>query len=317
MNEAVDKEHRSGIVAIVGRPNVGKSTFFNAALGQRLAIESPVAQTTRDRLVGVVRREGAELVLLDTPGIRRPRSRLGRVVNRTARDAAREADVVLYMTVAQSGVHPGDRTLLADIGASRAAGPPMRGEPAADDPGRLILVVNKVDRVHDKRSLLPLIEELGRIRRFAAVVPISALKADGIGRVLDEAARLVPVGSPRFAADVLTDRPVRFLAAELVREQVLLATRQEVPYAVAVQIDSFEEAEDLTRIRATIHVEREGQKGILIGRGGSQLKVIGTKARERIEELIGRKAYLSLFVRVTPGWTDSAEALAELGYAPR
>ncbi len=293
--------HRSGNVAIVGRPNVGKSTLLNAALGEPLAIVSPVPQTTRDRILGIVHRPGAEIALLDTPGIHKPHSRLGRTLNRTARLVAGEADAVVFVTAAPTGpprVHPGDRTLLADIGKDAPT----------------ILVVNQIDRVRDKSRLLPLLEELGKLRDFAAIVPVSALKGDGVSRVLDEIEQVLPEGPPRFEKDALTDLPTRFFAAEFVREPILLSTREEIPHAVAVEIGRFEEQGGTVHIDATIHVEREGQKRILIGRGGEKLKAIGSAARRRIESLVDKKVYLSLWVRVTPDWTESERRLAELGY---
>lgn len=285
----------------MGRPNVGKSTLLNAALGEPLAIVSPVPQTTRDRILGVVHRPGAEIVLLDTPGIHKPHSRLGRALNRTARRAADEADVVVFVTSAPTGpprVHPGDRTLLADIGKERPT----------------ILVVNQIDRLRDKSRLLPLLEELGKVRDFAAVVPISALRGNGVSRVLDEIEKTLPEGAARFDKDALTDLPTRFFAGEFVREPILLSTREEIPHAVAVEIGRFEERGGMVHIDATIHVEREGQKRILIGRGGEKLKAIGSAARRKIEALTEKKVYLELWVRVTPDWTDSEKSLAELGY---
>jgi GTP-binding protein Era len=288
-------------VAIVGRPNVGKSTLLNAALGERLAIVSPVPQKTRDRILGIVNRPDAEIALLDTPGIHKPHSRLGRTLNRTARLAAGEADVVVFVTSVPMGsprVHPCDRTLLADIGQELPT----------------LLVVNQIDRVREKARLLPLLEELGKLRDFAAIVPISALRGDGVSRLLDEVEKVLPEGPARFEEDALTDRPTRFLVGELVREPILLSTREEIPYAVAVEITGFEEKGRTVHIDATIHVERDGQKRILIGRGGEKLKAIGSAARPRIEALVDKKVYLSLFVRVTPDWTESETRLAELGY---
>ncbi|APR87084.1 GTP-binding protein Era [Minicystis rosea] len=305
---------RSGTVALVGRPNVGKSTLLNAALEQPLSIVSPTPQTTRDAILGVVHRGGAEIALLDTPGLHRPRSELGRVMNQTAREAARAADVVVFITempdrtkvpagkVPHFKPHLGDITLLADI--------------AADKP--TILVVNKIDRVRDKGLMLPLIEGLTKVRSFAAVVPISALKEDGVLRVLDEIAALCPERGWQYAPDDLTDRPVRFFAAEYVREQILRATEAEVPHAAAVSVDRFVEPAEGTRgavhIDATICVERPGQKRILIGTGGEMLKRIGTDARMRIQELTGRKVNLKLWVRVLPSWRQSTTQLEELGY---
>jgi GTPase len=285
----------------VGRPNVGKSTLLNAALGETLAIVSPVPQTTRDRILGIVHRPGAEIALVDTPGIHKPHSRLGRTLNRTARLAAGEADVVVFVAAVSTKsprVHPGDRTLLADVGQ--------------DVP--TILAINQIDRLREKARLLPLLEEFATVRDFAAIVPVSALRGDGVSRVLEEIERVLPEGPPRFEEDALTDRPTRFFVGELVREPILLSTREEIPHATAVEVSRFEEGDKLVHIDATIHVEREGQKRILIGRGGEKLKAIGSAARRRIEALIGKKVYLSLFVRVTPDWTESEQRLSELGY---
>ena len=307
---------RSGRVALVGRPNVGKSTLLNAALEQPLAIVSPTPQTTRDALLGVVHHGSAEIGLLDTPGIHRPRSELGRVMNRTAREAARGADVVVFVTdvpAPKTGAkrptsavrapltpHAGDLVLLSDIGGEAP----------------VVLVVNKVDRMKDKTQLLPLLEALSRVRTFASVVPISALRSEGVTRVLDEVAKLCPEGAWRYGDDALTDRPVRFFAGEYVREQILRATKEEVPHVAAVSIDEFTEPTQggTVRIAATIHVERQGQKRILIGVGGEMLKRIGTRARQRIEELTERHVHLELWVRVTPSWRESRQQLEELGY---
>lgn len=324
---------RSGTVAIIGRPNVGKSTLLNAALEQPLAIVSPVPQTTREALLGVVHHEDAEIALLDTPGIHRPKTELGRMMNVAAREAARSADVIVFMTdvpqrLATKGtaekekterlpparVHPGDLTLLADL----KGGAPV------------ILVLNKIDRFRDKAEMLPLLEALGKAHSFASIVPISARRADGVERVMGEVAKLLPKGAWRFEADEVTDKPTRFFAAEYVREQILQATEAEVPHAAAVVIDQYlepaggsagpgkkgrEPKKPVVRIDATIHVERPGQKKILIGHGGEMLKRIGTEARRRIEELIGQQINLKLWVRVTPDWRQSVAALAELGYS--
>jgi GTP-binding protein Era len=293
--------HRSGTVAIVGRPNVGKSTLLNAALGERLAIVSPVPQTTRDRILGILHRPSAEIALLDTPGLHKPHSQLGRSMNRTARLAAMEADVVVFVTSVPMGaprVHPGDRTLLADIGK--------------DVP--TILAVNQIDRIRDKSLLLPLLVELAKLRDFTSIVPISALRGDGVDRVTDEVEKVLPEGQPRFEDDALTDRPTRFFVGEFVREPILTSTREEIPHAVAVEVSRFEEKGGTVHIDATIHVERDGQKRIVIGTGGEKLKAIGTAARKRIEALVDKKVFLTLWVKVTPDWTDSEKRLAELGY---
>ncbi len=325
---------RAGRVALIGRPNVGKSTLLNAALDQPLAIVSPTPQTTRDAILGVVHQGDAEIALLDTPGLHRPRTELGRVMNQTAREAARSADVVVFVTDVPNlnkkprrgrgmpegeaaveeeaepaanppralAPHPGDLTLLADIG---------EGTPT-------VLVVNKVDRLKDKEQILPLLEAFAKVRDFAAVVPISALRKSGISRVLDEVSKLLPAGPWRYDLDDITDRPMRFFAAEYVREQILRATQAEVPHAVAVAIERFAEPPGeggTLHIDATIWVERPGQKRIVIGAAGEMLKKIGTYARLRIEELAGRKVNLKLWVRVTPAWRESRPELNELGYS--
>ncbi len=307
---------RSGTVALVGRPNVGKSTLLNGALQQKLSIVSPAPQTTRDAILGVVHRGAAEIALVDTPGLHRPRNELGRVMNETAREAARTADVVVFVVEVPSGVgrsargagvhaHPGDVALLADIAVDRPT----------------ILVLNKIDHAKDKTVLLPIIEAYAKLREFAAVVPVSALRPSAPDRILDEVARLLPERAWRYGAEDLTDRPVRFFAAEYVREQILRATQAEVPHAVAVFIDRFVEPVDVgdgggvIQVDATISVERPGQKRILIGTAGEMLKLVGTKARLRIEELTGRRVNLKLWVRVAPAWRQSRAQLEELGYA--
>ncbi len=299
---------RSGTVALVGRPNVGKSTLLNAALEQPLAIVTSTPQTTRDTILGVVHVGNAEIALLDTPGLHRAQSALSQAMNRSARNAAKSADVVVFVTDIPERTgdkghgplrpHAGDLALLADIG---------EGQPT-------ILVINKIDRTRDKSVLLPLLEALGKVRTFDAIVPISAKRENGVVRVLDVVAKLLPEGEHRFGPDDITDRPSRFFAAEYVREQVLIACKEEVPHATAVTIDAFEEKPKVMRIAATIHVERAGQKKILVGAHGQMLKDIGTRARARIEELIGCPVYLELFVRVTPGWRESPSLLEELGY---
>ncbi|HTJ80828.1 MAG TPA: GTPase Era, partial [Polyangiaceae bacterium] len=299
---------RSGTVAIIGRPNVGKSTLLNAALEVPLAIVTPAPQTTRETLLGVVHRivDGSpcELALLDTPGLHKAERALDHRMNRAARDAASGADVVVFVAdasgaVEHTGVHPGDAALLGDLGAG----------------SRAVLVLNKIDRVKDKARLLPLLEAYAHARAWDSIVPLSARKPDGVDRLLDEIGRLLPEGEHRYGEDDLTDRPARFFAKEYVREQILLFARQEVPHAAAVSIDAFEEgtASRVTRVAATIHVEREGQKKILVGTGGSMLKQIGTDARMRLQEIVGFPVHLELFVRVTPGWRDAPAMLEELG----
>jgi GTP-binding protein Era len=298
---------RFATVAIVGRANVGKSTFLNAVLGEPLAIVSPRPQTTRQNLLGVVHRDDAQLAFLDTPGLHKPRSELGRRMNAAALDAARLADVLLFMT---------------DVNVER------RGKALALDPEDLELLtrlpertpavaaVNKLDLCRDKARVLPLLIELERARPFAAIVPVSLHDGRDAARLLDALVAVAPEGEPAHPKDALTDRPSSFFAAEYVRESVLSATRAEVPHAVAVAIDEFVETPELVRIRATLHVEKPGQRKILVGTGGATIRDVGIRARKRIEALLGRKVFLELFVRVTPRWRDAPRMLAELGHDP-
>lgn len=318
---------RSGRVALVGRPNVGKSTLLNAALGQPLAIVSPTPQTTRDALLGVVHHGSAELLLLDTPGLHKPTHLLGRRMNREARDAARAADVVVFVAEvprvrAGQGAtlrpHPADVALLADVELGA-----QKGDPDAA-PTPFVLVLNKVDLARDKRTLLPLLEAYAALRTFEAVVPLSARREatlepaarleSGVTRVLSEVAKLLPEGPFQFGDDDLTDRPTRYFAAEYVREQILRRARQEVPHATAVAIERFVRVGAAFHIDATIHVERTGQKKILIGAGGEALKAIGTTARQRVEELVGAPVMLKLWVRVTDKWRDQDRLVQELAF---
>ncbi len=296
---------RSGTVALVGRSNVGKSTLLNAALQTPLAIVSRTPQTTRDHLLGVVRHGGAEIGLIDTPGLHRARTRLGKEMNRSARFAARDADVLVFVIAlpprpgAELRPHPGDLSLLDELPAETPT----------------ILVINKIDLLKDKTLLLPFIQAFASHREFVTVVPISALRDNGVSRVLDEAARLLPLGGQQHEEDALTDRPLRYFAAEYVREPVFRATSEEVPHAVAVTVDEMIEMGEgrAACISVTIHVERQGQKGILIGKQGAMLKKIGSTARKRIEQLLGQRVHLELFVRVTENWRQRPEMLADFG----
>ncbi len=293
---------RAGLVAMVGRSNVGKSTLMNALLGEALAVVSSTPQTTRHRVLGVVRHGEAQIGLLDTPGLHRPQNHLGKLMNAAARGAVEDADVVLFVTspLRQGDryvISPGDRTLLADIGA---------GKPT-------ILVFNKVDTVKPRSAMLPLLQELSALRDFASVVPLSALRQDGLTILLDEVAPRLPEREALWPEDDLTDRPVRFFVAEFVRSEILHVARQEVPYGVTVIVDSYVETAKMPRITATIHVDRESHKPILLGKGAQRLRDIGMAARERVEALLGHRIHLELFVRVTPGWADNPALLRDLG----
>jgi GTP-binding protein Era len=253
----------------------------------------------------VLRHGDAQIALLDTPGLHRPRSRLGRRMNTMARDAAREADVLVFVTAIPKNVS-------SDLAP---AGRDVEILQQVDPESRAILVINKIDLLGKNRSLLlPLIEQFSKLRSFSAIVPISALRDDGVNLLLDEIASLLPERGPAYEEDFLTDRPVRFFASEYVREQVILATKQEIPHHVAVTIERFEEGVHVTHIDATVRCAREGQRKIIIGKGGERLKGIGVAARQRIESLVGRQVHLSLWVTIDQGWPESAHALDSLGY---
>jgi len=291
-------EFKSGFVAVVGRPNAGKSTLVNKLVGQKVAIVTSRPQTTRNRIQGIVNRTNAQVVLIDTPGLHRPDSALGRQMMGEVNAALDGIDVL---------------TLILDVSENIGKGDQHAIERVARFEGPRFLLLNKVDRV-TKDTLLPIIESLGKMADFAEIIPISALTGDGVGRVLEQFIEYLPVGEPNFPADQYTDQPERFLAAELIREKSMAGTFHEVPHAVAVLVDSFEESEKLIRIRATIYVEREGQKGILIGSKGASLKKIGTDARKELEEILGTKIFLELYVKVLRNWRDNPQIVRQLDW---
>lgn len=290
-----------GFIALVGRPNVGKSTLLNALVGHELSIVTPRPETTRDRILAVVTRPDRQLVFLDTPGIHKAHARLGERMNRESAAAIGDADVVVMIAdvTEGDGGFARDKLVLEAIEASK--------RPA-------FLALNKVDLLKNKSSMLPLLEKYTKAREWKAVIPISAANRDGVDRLLDECAKELPEGPALFPEDSLTDRPERFLAAERIREAVIHETSAEVPYVSAVEVETFDEGAPVTRISATIHVERPGQKKILIGTKGAQIKAIGIRARKAVEAMLGRKIMLELWVKVSPGWTKSEQGLERLGY---
>ncbi len=290
---------RSGFVSILGRPSAGKSTLLNALVGAKVAIVSPRPQTTRTLVQGILTAEDAQIVFLDTPGIHEAGSLLNRRMMETIRTALESRDLLLYVADATSPVGEADRKAVELVAQART--------PA-------LLLLNKIDRIKDKSLLLPVIEQYRAIHDFAEYLPVSALRKDGVDEVRAAVVARLPEGPAYFPADALTDQPERFLAAELIREKILRETHEEVPHAVAVLVDKWEETEKLTRIAATIFVERPGQKAIVIGAGGAQLKKIGTLARQDIEALTGRKAFLELFVKLQPKWRDNPQFLNELDW---
>jgi len=296
----------SGFVCIVGRPNAGKSTLLNALVGQKLAIVSPKPQTTRNRVLGVVHlpkakgRPEAQIVLLDTPGLHRPDNSLGKKMMAEVREAMDGCDVILLIVDAAKPSQPED-----DFAIDLIRRP---GTPA-------LLLLNKIDLLRGERQkLLPLMERYGQLGTFNQVIPISARKREGLDMLVAELAVALPQGPRYFSEDEVTDQPVRFMVAELIREQVLLLTTEEVPHQTTVFVEQFEEGRKLVRIAATIYCEREGQKRILIGRQGQMLKKIGTDARLQIEQMLGTKVFLELFVKVRPNWRESRVFVEELDW---
>ena len=287
------ERYRTGFVSIVGRPNAGKSTLLNALVGEKVAITAHQAQTTRTSIQGVVTRPEAQIVFIDTPGIHKSDNLFNKRMMAAVRGALEGRDVVLFVADATKPVSEKDEQAVAVLREATNA----------------VLVLNKIDRLDDKRLLLPLTEWFMNLHSFAEVVPVSAAKGAGVDELLRTIVKYLPEGQRVFAEDYMTDQPMRFLAGEIIREKILRAAREEVPHAVAVLIERWEELPELTKISATIHVERPGQKAILIGRKGDLLKRIGTEARQEIEQMAGAKVFLSLFVKVNRNWREDPEFL--------
>jgi len=292
------EQTKSGFVAVVGRPNAGKSTLVNALVGTKVSIVTAVPQTTRNRILGIVNRPSAQVVLMDTPGIHRPLSRLNEQMMTFVRQALTERDLAVLIVDASERFGHGDEFA---VGLLKEYAP------------RAILALNKIDRIK-KPKLLPLIQRYSQLYNFEEIMPVSALKGEGLSELLDAIVRLLPEGPQYFPPEMYTDQPERFLASEIIREKVILHTRQELPYATAVVVDSFEEGESITRIHASIVVERDSQKPIIIGAGGDMLKLIGTEARQELERLFPPKVFLELYVKVEPHWRDVAQMVASLDY---
>jgi GTP-binding protein Era len=292
--------YKSGFIGIIGRPNVGKSTLLNNLVGERIAITTSKPQTTRNRIMGIRNQAEGQMIFMDTPGIHKADSPLNRQMVQVARDTFQRVDMLLMLVEAAAGVHAADPFVIKSL--------PEGAMP-------IILVINKIDLVK-KTQLLPLIDQLHPLHAFAAVVPLSARTGDGLPRLIDEILLALPEGPAFFPEDTMTDSSERFIAAEIIREKIILLTRQEIPYATAVVVDAFKEDEQkrLIRIQATIHVEKDSQKGILIGKKGARLKEIGTKARLDMEQFFNTRIYLELFVRVQKDWTHDEKMLKQFGY---
>jgi GTP-binding protein Era len=292
------KPFRSGFVAVVGRPNAGKSTLVNRLVGQKIAIVTSKPQTTRNRIQGIVTKPEGQIIFIDTPGLHAADSALGRQMMQEVAAALEGIDVLLLMVDA-AGMHPHSDDLLL--------------EKAKRFRGKTILALNKVDRL-PKPKLLPLIAEFAQAFEFSAIVPISALKGAGCEDLLGEILERLPEGEPYFPEEQVTDQPERFLAAEIIREKAIQVMYHEVPYALAVVVEKFEETPKVLRIEAIMNVERDSQKKILIGHKGEMLKKIGTAARKELETILGAKIYLGLFVKVAPDWRENPQRVRELDW---
>ena len=291
--------YRSGYVALVGRPNAGKSTLLNRMVGEKIAAVSNKPQTTRHQIRGIITRPAGQIVLVDTPGVHQPGYLLNRRMMAAVHDALEGVDLVCLIRDASVPTGNGDRFVLDLVKRS--------GKPG-------LLLLNKTDRIEEKSRLLPLIEWYSREHEWRGVVPLSARTGDQLEDLVKEFITNLPEGEPIFEEDELTDQPMRALVAEMVREKILHVTGEEIPYVTAVVTERYEETSDeLTRIYCAVYVERSSQKSIIIGKGGARLKKVGTEARRDIERLLGHKVYLELFVKVEEGWRDSPRALSGMG----
>jgi len=292
--------YHSGFAAIIGRPNVGKSTLLNRMVGQKIAITSDKPQTTRNRILGIHHRDDGQILFLDTPGVHQGRGRLNRFMVDQALGACAEVDLILFMVSAVD--HPGsdEEAILKHLSASKRP---------------VFLVLNKIDRVKPEK-LLPLIRDYAGRFPFAEIFPVSGLTGDGVEELLTAFWQRLPEGPRYYPEDMVTDLPERFIVAEMVREQLMRQTHEEIPYGAAVVIESFDEQPErgLVVIHAAIMVARDSHKGIVLGKGGAMIRSIGRSARKEIENLLGCRIYLELFVRVQPGWTESERMLKEFGY---
>jgi GTP-binding protein Era len=311
----------SGFVCILGRPNAGKSTLLNALVGEKLAIISPKPQTTRNRILGIIHspkqkgRPAGQVILLDTPGVHRPDSSLGRKMMTEVREALEGCNLILLIDDAARRRDPSDQFVLDLVKQSRTPAflllnkiDLLRGRGEGNSPG------TGKSSTKSKDKLLPLMDQYRRLHDFQEIIPISARKREGLDLLLEKVLKAMPEGPHYFPDDQITDQPVRFMVAETIREQILLETKEEVPYATTVLIEQYEEKPRLTRIAAAIYCEREGQKAILVGKGGQMLKKVGTAARLQIEKMVGTKVFLELFVKVRAGWRESREFVDELDW---
>lgn len=294
-----NKQFKSGFISIIGRPNVGKSTFLNRVIGQKIAIMSDKPQTTRNKVQGVLTTDDAQMIFIDTPGIHKPKHKLGEFMLKVSKNALREVEVIMFMINAEQKLGPGDEYVMEMLKGTKTP---------------VFLVVNKIDAIHPD-EVLAKIEEYRTAFDFAEIIPISALQGNNVDRLLETIKKYLPEGPQYYPADQVTDHPERFIIAEMIREKVLHLTRDEVPHSIAVEIEKIRRDEnEKVRVTASIIVERDSQKGIIIGKRGAMLKDIGIRARKDIESLLGSKVYLELWVKVQKDWRDRSSQLRDFGY---
>jgi GTPase len=300
INDEEKKKFKSGFVSIIGRPNVGKSTFLNRVIGQKIAIMSDKPQTTRNKVQGVLTTDDAQLIFIDTPGIHKPKHKLGDFMMKVAMNTLREVDLVLFMVNAEEGFGRGEEFILEKFQGVKTP---------------IFLVINKIDLIHPDK-LLEIIQSYSEKFTFAEIVPISALQGNNIERILEQIKRYVPEGPQYYPADQVTDHPERFIITELIREKALHLTHEEIPHSLAVVMEKLDRPDDkdVIHVMATIIVERDSQKGIIIGKQGKMLKEIGKRARHDIENLLGSKVYLELWVKVQKDWRNKLGQLRDFGF---
>lgn len=291
---------RSGFVAIVGRPNVGKSTLMNSVVGEKVAIMSDKPQTTRNKIRCIYTADSAQVIFVDTPGIHKPRHRLGEMLNQAALSALKEVDAIVFVVEATALPGPGDKFIIEHL--ARVKTP-------------VLLVVNKIDQLPDRQAVLPVLEAYRDLLPFAELIPVSALYRDNLDRLVQVLLNYLPEGPMYYPPDMVTDHPERFIVAEIIREKILHLTRDEVPHSVAVEVEEMKErSHNLVYVRANIYVERDSQKAIVVGHQGRMLKKVGQLARQDLENLLGSKLYLDLWVKVKKDWRNREQFLHQFGY---
>ncbi|WP_338451579.1 GTPase Era [Niallia oryzisoli] len=298
--ETKEQVFKSGFISIIGRPNVGKSTFINRVIGQKIAIMSDKPQTTRNKVQGVLTTNDTQYIFIDTPGIHKPKHKLGDFMMKVAQNTLKEVDLILFMVNAEEGFGRGEEFILEKFQSVKTP---------------IFLIINKIDRIHPDK-LLTVIESYKEKYQFAEIIPISALEGNNVETLLEQVKNYLPEGPMYYPADQVTDHPERFIVAELIREKALHLTREEIPHSLAVVIDKIEgrQNQDLVHVMATIIVERDSQKGIIIGKQGKMLKEIGKRARVDIENLLGSKVFLELWVKVQKDWRNKASQLRDYGF---